>query len=229
METEEPNKEIKSKTINQVEESNHQLRIEIAEKCFEQKSSIDFVAKVCSFTKEEATTIYRSYRKRNYILDKEARDSKRDELFKNNKGKKRLSKSELVERKKQKEDERKLGHRNVRQKEADFNRELAAENTRLLLKKIEIEENKEINRRQAQQEQENLRRQSRKEIERRVRNVKKESIKKPSEEPNGLSIEQKMIASVGKCYLRGLNVKQAVLFSKASKEDVERIYKSFKK
>lgn len=221
---EELNKEIE----NQIEEAKHQLRLEIAEKCLIEEVSINFVIKVCAITKAEVVAVARALKRKNYLLEKEIREQKKQGVRKKAKQQKIQEKYETIQEKKQKEKEGGLYYKEQRQREADIQREIAAEKTRLLLQSIKEQQRNEVEQKQKAEELDILRK---KEIQRQI--IKKQQVAKISrqeslEETNTLSKEQKMIASVGKCYLRGLNIKQAILFSKASKEDVERIYNSFK-
>ncbi len=205
---------------NKIEEANYQLRVEIAERCINQDASIDFVAKVCLFTQEEVIIIYRSLKRRNYLLDKQDRDNKIQETYKKTTRQKLKEKKLLKEEKKHLELEQKNNKKEERQRKADFQREIAAENTRVLLQKIKDEQKSQIEQKQREKEAEIFARKEEKMV--------KISGKESLDASNELSKEQKMIASVGQCYLRGLNAEQAVLFSKASPEQVERIYNSFK-
>ncbi|AFM05205.1 hypothetical protein Fleli_2852 [Bernardetia litoralis DSM 6794] len=225
---------------NQIEEAKYQLRVEIAEKCLMEDAPINFIMKICSLTKKEVTVITRSMKRKEYLISKEKRDKKQREMELKKKEQKFKKQDTQTNNFKQIERGHTTYNKEKRQREADIQREIAAENTRLLLQKLK---NDEINKQQKIKDKEEAEILREQELKKRIKRIKKESkVSKTSkeitkitkvkkeflEDENTLSRKQKMIASVGNCYLRGLDIKQAVIFSRASKEDVERIYNSFK-
>lgn len=226
---EHPNQDIR----NQIEEAKYQLRVEIAEKCLAENAPVSFIMRICSFTKKEITSITRSIKRREELVSKRTKNQQKKELELKIQEQKLKEKNDLTNELKRIENEKITSYKQERQREADLQREIAAENTRLLLLRIKNEKTNQIrqnlNPNEEEREKEILRKRK---LERKPKNTKqkekKEKKQSLEDDNSSLTEEQKMIASVGNCYLRGLNVKQAILFSKASKEDVERIYNSFK-
>lgn len=215
-------KQFNSNLESTTEETAHKTRLEIAEKCLAEKATLAFVTKVCSLTREEVIKIARSLQKKNNLSIKIKNSEKNSEI----KQKMIEDKKALLKEKKLFEKQKIKSYKLTREQEAEEQRKIAAENTRLLLERIKKEQKQKLQNQELRAfQEENL---EKKRIERQTKAAKK--IEKESlEELHTLNAEQKIIASVGKCYLRGLNIEQAVLFSKGTREDVERIYKSFKK
>ena len=220
-----------SKDVENIkEESKHELRIEIAEKCILQNASVNFIMNVCSLSRVEVMAIYNDLKQihpqATHLETKETKTKTETFLEKNEqlKEERRSYKKEIkyLEAKKATE------YRERREREAEQHRKIAAENTRVLMEKIKEAKN---NNRLLEIEQLDLKEQ---ELEKKqkiketkeVKTAQKKVVK--LEDPNILSAEQKMINSVGKCYLRGLTIDQAVIFSKVDREDIKRIYNSFK-
>jgi len=245
---------------NIIEEAKYQIRLEIAEKCLTQRASVEFIMKVCDFTKEEVITIFNDLKKINLSINRLLTEQKQEKQVIKHEMiiemnlpvvdiQLKLQELKLQERElkakendfrlqektlrvqarqiKRIEKQRIVNHKLERQKSAEIQRKIAAANTRLLMERIKEEQknNKLMDKEQIDIKEQKVDRSRRKTQTQILKNFKEESLE---QELNFLSKEQKMIASVGKCYLRGLNVEQAILFSRQSKEDVERIYKSFK-
>jgi len=135
-----------------------------------------------------------------------------------------------------------------RQKEADLNRKIAAEQTRILMQKTKQEKKEKKEKKEQQKREKNeaylktkeekrLMKEREKELknhrlleEESKKRILKEKITEiePSKTSSSLNAEQEMILTVGNCYLKGLSVKEAILISKATEEDVKQIYNSFK-
>ncbi len=210
-------KQLNKNVENIIEESKYQLRIEIAEKCLQEKASFDFVEKVCSFTKREVMAIFNALNEQKVRKFKNVA-TKEDEISKN------LEKSnELKEELKRIQRQMIVETKEEKRRSVELDRKITAENARLLMQRVKEEKRNEILRKKIEQKQEMQRKKQLEKIQA-AEKLPKESL----EDLNTLNAEQKMIASVGNCYLNGLSVQQAVLFSKVSKEEVTRIYNSFK-
>ncbi|WP_291725440.1 hypothetical protein [Bernardetia sp.] len=197
-----------NKTIEEaIEKAKYRLRIEIAEKCIAKGIPQEIIGEVCGFSTQNMKAISASLSRKNNIF-KDIEDRKKDRR-KNIENTKKLDK-EL----KKIEQDYISAYKESRQREADILREKAAKEARLALEQM-----KKYKREQAAKEDA-------------VKHNKiiypKRKRRKKAPPKDYLNEQQKKISSVGNCYLRGLDVEQAALFSKVSVKEVEEIYKSFK-
>ena len=225
-----------------IEEAKHQLRIEIAKKCLMQGATPNFVISVCSLEEKEIALIVGSLE--SFIIPESGQNliQRTDQNVRNEERKGRSPSLEFDRAKYQ----HLKNHQERRQREADTKRKIAAEETRLLMKRVQKEENEKKEQEKLQKKQDALRRQKLRlfknnkkaaplldlgeeiKVQRRGRKRNVEQNQEPYEDRNALNNQQKTILTVGNCYLKGLSIEDAVLISKATQEEVKQIYNSFK-